>query len=434
MIISCDWKEARKHLLNKILHQGKKYRSRFGDTIQCEPSLVVVEDPSFFFKLEYDFSGWRFCGESYTDRVDNLIDIAAKKLRSSPFTRRVSIPVWRSKDHFCDNSPAITEISFLPVDEKLHATAFVRSLDAYNFFMHNSEFINYVLDAVCNRIDMEKGSAAMLISTPHIYTRDIEKAKNAASEELNELFGYHELATHLKEDYLSTAWHSAMEVIYYNGKTKKTEWGEIFDGQEESKFVQRLLIEVKNPYEHQIHDKAPFTRKYGIEYAHDYMIHAKCIDRPVSEPILKEGEVYTYAERARYCEKDEITVDQLFTVINKLKEEPFRRDCYVGISRPWDLESDEPPCLRGYQFVGIDNDLLAGIFYMRSNDIYGAMHANAFAFSVLTQYIAELARFGKHIYYHFAVDAHIYGNFLSSVKEILEPETPGYLSENRRKR
>jgi thymidylate synthase len=66
---------------------------------------------------------------------------------------------------------------------------------------------------------------------------------------------------------------------------------------------------------------------------------------------------------------------------------------------------------------------------MRSNDIYGAMHANAFAFSTLTQYVAELTGFEKHIYYHFAVDAHIYGEFVKSVREILEPESPDFLSE-----
>jgi thymidylate synthase len=154
------------------------------------------------------------------------------------------------------------------------------------------------------------------------------------------------------------------------------------------------------------------------------MIHAKSIDKPVCEPILK-GEEYTYAERARYCENDDIRVDQLYAVIEKLKSDRFRRDCYVGISREWDLQSKEPPCLRGYQFVGM-NDVLAGIFYIRSNDAFAAMHANMFAFSVLTGYIAELTNFSRHSYYHFAVDAHIYAEFLEAVGEILEPETPSY--------
>jgi thymidylate synthase len=426
MIVSETWVEGRELLLRKITESGKKYKSRFGDTLRSEPDLLVVEEPDYFFQVERDFSGWRFCGESYAGRVDNLLGKCAAKLKSSPYTRRISIPVWRPRDHFCNTPPAITEVSLLPLNGKLHATAFIRSLDAYNFFMYNADFITYILDSVSNLADFEVGSAAMLISVPHIYLRDVDKVK--VNAELKEVYGYHELGTHLKEDYLSTAWHSAMEVIYYNGNRKRTEWGEIFEGQKDSKFVHRLFIEVKNPYEHQIHDKAPFTKKYGIDYAHDYMIYAKCIDKPVSEPILKEGETYTYAERARYCESDDVVVDQLYTVISKLKEDRFRRDCYVGISRTQDIESDEPPCLRGYHFAG-DYSFLKGIFYMRSNDIYGAMHANAFAFSTLTQYVAELTGFEKHIYYHFAVDAHIYGEFVKSVREILEPESPDFLSE-----
>ncbi len=427
MILTKDWSEARSQLLGKILNSGEVYKSRFGDTFRCEPSLIVVEKPSYFFKLERDFSGWRFCGESYSSRVEPLLAKAANKLKSSPFTRRVSIPIWRPKDHFCDHPPAITEISLLPIDGKIHATAFIRSLDVYNFFMYNSDFITYVLESTSLLSGLEIGSAAMLVSIPHIYKRDGKKAEKVA-EDVKEVYGHKKLATHLKEDYISTAWHSAMEVIFYSGYRKRTEWGEIFEGQEESKFVHRLFIEVENPYEHQIHDKAPFTKKYGIEYAHDYMIYAKCIDKPVSESILKEGESYTYAERARYCEADDVVVDQFYTILTKLREDPYRRDCYVGISRPWDLESDEPPCLRGYQFVG-RKDSLSGIFFMRSNDIYGAMHANAFAFSTLTQYVAELTGFERHRYYHFAVDAHIYAEFLTAVKEILEPESPSYLSE-----
>jgi thymidylate synthase len=428
MILAKEWGEARNELIGKILDAGGVYKSRFGDTLRCEPTLVVVEKPSYFFKLERDFSGWRFGGESYSSRIEPMLFKAAKKLRTSPFTRRISFPVWNPKDHFCDHPPAITEISILPIDGKIHATAFVRSLDAYNFFMYNADFVTYILDTLSMLTDFEMGSAAMLISIPHVYLRDERKAENA-SEIAKEIFGHHELATHLKEDYISTAWHSAMEVVYHRGKTKKTEWGEFFDGQEESRFVHRLFIEVDNPYEHQLHDKAPFTKKYAIEYAHDYMIYAKCIDKPVGERILREGESYTYAERARRCETDEVMVDQFYTVLRKLREEPHRRDCYIGISRPWDIESSDPPCLRGYQFVGerIENhNVLNGIFFMRSNDIYGAMHANAYAFSILTQYVAELTGFETHRYHHFAVDAHVYAEFLGAVKEILEPESPAF--------
>ena len=425
MLIAEDPEKLQKMLISKIMDENWKFRSKYGVELRGKPQLVISENPASDF--EPDSSGWKACGESYSERVGECMESAVEKLKNVPYTRRVSIPVWRPKDHLCDTPPAITEISLLYADGKLHATAFVRSLDAVSYFMPNFSFISHVLEEVSRRVELETGSVAMLISMPHIYERDLERVEKVRYAEF---FGFHRLGTHVVEDYLSSAWHSALENIYYHGDVKRTEWGELFEGQEDSRYVHRLFIEVKNPEDNQIHDKAPFTRKYGIEYAHDYVIHAKAIDKEVRESILKEGETYTYAERARYCEMDDVRVDQLHAVIRKLRERKERRDCYVGISRPWDITSDEPPCLRGYQF-GV-NERFFGIFYMRSNDAYGAMHANMFAFNLLTDYLSEMLGFGEHTYYHFALDAHIYGEFIDSVREILEPETPGYVDKIRK--
>ncbi|HDM60315.1 MAG TPA: thymidylate synthase [Archaeoglobus veneficus] len=421
MIIAKSVEEARRRILGKILEEGDQIHSKYGKTLQCRPSLIVVREPEYVEEIE--LSCWQICGESYLDRVEKLIDIAAERLKAKPHTRRVSIPIWLPKDHLCDTPPAITEVSFLYFNGKLNLTAFIRSLDAYNYFIPNSDFLNYMLEEVSAKSKLEKGSIAMLVSCPHVYARDVERAKNEA-EPAKESFGVSSEATHLVEDYMSTAWHSALEVVYH-GREKQTEWGEIFEGQKVSRFLPRLFIEVRKPEEYQIHDKAPFTKEYGIEYAHNYVIYAGQIDEPVNKPILKEGEVYTYAERARYCVDDNIKVDQLYACIQKLKEEKCRRDCYVGIARPWDLTSWDPPCLRGYQLFCLGNRL-AGIFYMRSNDIYGAMHTNMFAFAMLTAYVSELTGFSTYAYYHFANDAHIYSEFLDAVREILYPKTPTF--------
>lgn len=436
MIVAEDPQEARRLLLNKTIDCKEKSASRspsrYGEVIKTDPTLLVMKKPEGK-DIDFDIYFWNFCGETYLDRVEKSLDISAEKLEDSPFTRRVSIPIWKPKDHLCQNPPSVTEISLIRLESALHLTAYIRSLDIFNYFEFNSNFLNFVMDEIINRTGMKKGTAGMLIGIPHIYTRDLKRSEeecnclNAGStsnSKYKEVFGVTEFGTHLVEDYLSSGWHSVMESIYYSGDKKKTEWGELFEGQAESKFLHRVFLEVKNPYDEQIHDKAPFSRSYGVEYAHNYMIHAKNIDSEVKENILKEGETYTYAERARYCEKDDYKVDQLYTSIQKLKRDKNRRDCYVGISREWDLNSDEPPCLRGYQLIG--NDKLEGVFYMRSNDAFGALHANIFAFSTLTQYVAELTGFKSHKYYHFSVDMHLYAEFLNSVKEILEPATPTY--------
>lgn len=421
MIFASNTEEARKKLLGKISDEGERRESRFGHTLNSKPAFLVINNPQYTGEVDEDF--WNFCGESYANRIENAVELAAEKLGSSPFTRRVSIPIWRPWDHFCENPPSVTEVSFIQLENRLNATAYIRSLDAYNYFLHNTDFLNYLMEEVVERTGFRKGTLGIVVGIPHIYIRDL-KAVEDEKKPSKEQFGFSKHGCHLVEDYISSAWHSALDLIYNHGMKKETEWGEIFEGQAECKFVHRMFIEVKNPYDLQIHDKAPFNKSYGIEYTHEYMIHAECIDSEVRESILKEGETYTYAERARYCEKDEVKVDQLYTVIQKLKKNRNSRDCYVGISREWDLKTEEPPCLRGYQFVG--NNRLFGIFYMRSNDAYGAMHANMFAFSTLTQYVAELTGFKEHRYFHFSVDAHIYSEFLKAVKEILQPETPSF--------
>lgn len=411
MILAKDFDEAKAKVLGKILKDHLICRSRFGNAISAKPSFIVVEKPEKSAIIP------DFYIERYQKAIKATRDVAISKLQKTPYTRRVSIPIWSPKEHYSNNSVALTEISFL-LDKELHLTAYHRSLDCLNYFENNFHFLSNTLYEIANEANLEPGSVAMVVAVPHIYTRDVGRAEMLAVD-CEEVYGFTDLGTHLVEDYISSAWHSAMEVIYNHGKIKPTEW-EIFEGQKRSKFVHRLFIEVKKPEENRIHDKAPFTERYCLDYALGYVIHGELFER-VSKPILKEGEEYTYAERARFCERDEVKVDQLFEAVQKLKNDRCRRDCYVGISRPWDLESKDPPCLRGYQFVATANKL-TGIFYMRSNDAYGAMHANMVAFSMLTRYVAELTGFSDYDYMHFAVDAHIYEGFLSAVKEIIYPE------------
>jgi thymidylate synthase len=407
MIVGKDFESAKKRAIYKVIEEGVPCSSRFGKSINRDPILLIVERPEPEQIIPDSFS------ERYFERVKRVMEIVVKKLKERKYTRRMSIPIWRPEEHYAENPVAITEISLL-FDEKLHLTAYFRSLDLLNYFDVNFHFLSNVLDEISQKAGLDTGSVAMLVAVPHVYERDLKRAEMQA-EKCEEIYGYTKLGTHLVEDYISSAWHSAMEIIYNMGKTKETEWE--FERQRRSKFVHRLFIEVRNPEENKMHDKAPFTESYWLDYAHSYVIYEL---QKVSNPIPKTEE-YTYAERARYCERDEVKVDQLFEAIEKLRKDRCRRDCYVGISRPWDLEIDDPPCLRGYQFTA-KSDWLNGIFYMRSNDVYGAMHANMLAFALLTKYVAELTGFRKYKYWHFAVDAHIYEGFLDIVKEILYPK------------
>uniref|UniRef100_A0A7J2TLI6 Thymidylate synthase n=1 Tax=Archaeoglobus fulgidus TaxID=2234 RepID=A0A7J2TLI6_ARCFL len=407
MILEKDFEDAKKKVIGKVIESGEICGSRFGKSINSEPTFLIVE------KSEPGQIIPDFFSDKYFERVSRVIETVVKKLKEKPYTRRMSIPIWRPEEHYSSNPVAITEISFL-FDEKLHLTAYFRSLDCLNYFDVNFHFLSNLLEEVSSRAEFDSGSIAMLVAVPHVYERDLRRAEMQA-ESFEEIHGYTELGTHLVEDYISSAWHSAMEIIYSRGKIKETEWE--FERQKRSKFVHRLFIEVERPEENKMHDKAPFTESYWLEYAHSYVIYEL---QKISEPVPKSEE-YTYAERARCCERDEIRVDQLFEAIEKLKADRCRRDCYVGISRIWDLEIKDPPCLRGYQFTSKAGKL-NGIFYMRSNDVYGAMHANMLAFALLTKYVAEMTGMKEYKYWHFALDAHIYEGFLGIVKEILYPD------------
>lgn len=410
MILSKDFSEAKAEILGKILKDYVACNSRFGNALSTKPSFIVVEKPESSAVIPDFFS------EKYQRTIEKAKGVAVSKLRSVPYTRRVSIPLWSPEEHYSKNPLAITEVSFL-FDEKLHLTAYFRSLECLNYFDSNFHFLSNTLEDFASEAELEVGSVAMLVAVPHVYERDKKRAEGFAKD-CKEVYGYTDLGTHLIEDYISSAWHSAMDVIYNHGKFKATEW-EMFEAQKRSKFIHRLFIELKRPDENKLHDKAPFTEKYCLDYAIDYVIGGTF--EKVSSSVLREGEEYTYAERARFCERDKVRVDQLFEVLQKLRTDRCRRDCYVGISRLWDLESKDPPCLRGYQFVGRSEKLI-GIFYMRSNDVYGAMHANMVAFALLTKLVSELTGFKGYEYMHFALDAHIYEGFLDAVKEILYPE------------
>jgi thymidylate synthase len=427
MLIAEDFEEAQQQLYSKIRSEGIYSSSRYGDTKRVHNSFVVVKNPDFKDPLEPDSSGWKLGNrESYLSRIEGLLDIAARKLEEVEFTRRVSLPVWRPWDHSSSTPPAITEVSCLVVNHAINLTAFIRSFDVINYFQSNGNFLAYLMEYLVDKTSYKEGTIGMIIGVPHYYLRDENRLSESQYEEV---YGTTPYGTHLKERYLSSAWHQALHEIYNNGMKKSTEWGELFEGQSESRYIHRLMIEVDETEEHDIHDKAPFSRDYGVDYAHEYLICAGYIDKRVETSILKEGEVYSYAERARYCEMDDQKVDQLYESLLKLKKDRWRRDAYVGISRPWDLDHDDPPCLRGYMFYASGKDELTGLFYMRSNDAYGAMHANMFGFNILTRYVRELTGFNRHKLVHFALDAHIYGEFYNSVKDLLYPDMPSFSEE-----
>ncbi|MHC1603460.1 MAG: thymidylate synthase, partial [Candidatus Syntropharchaeales archaeon] len=174
--------------------------------------------------------------------------------------------------------------------------------------------------------------------------------------------------------------------------------------------------------EEMIDDMAPFTKSYGEEYAARYVIG-------FPEVKIEDGEVYTYASRARGDPDDERwfereRVDQLAAVVSRLKEDRWTRRAFVTISRPWDVMLDEPACLRSYVFQAIDDETLGLTLFMRSNDAYGATHANQYGFARLLWWVARETGFKKCRMTLLSCNMHIYGDSWDAVGNLLRPEMP----------
>ncbi len=437
MILARDPEEAHSRLVGRIL-EGKSAETRFGKEKRTGPVLVVIENPEYSTR----YTGEEPYTKRYRERIDPLIEKGARKLEKAPYSRRVSFPVWRPTDHHEENPPALGEVTLMCPDGRVHATGFFRSMNALDYFLVNHDFLLETIDEASLISGLPVGSVGMLISIPHVYERDLERARSLADDP-KEVYGVAEntLGTHIKAENLAGAWHSVVEAVHNHGIKKKTEWGELFPKQEESRALHRCFIEVENPgdYGGQVHDKAPFTREYGIDYGTNYVLGGWRLEEPFVEGDPEAGklktreEEYTYAERARYTEKDreffgEI-VDQWWESIKKLGKNEYDRRAYIGISRPWDLDSSEPPCLRGWQLFH-DGERPGMAFFMRSNDAFGALASNMFGFWFAGD--ASLRAAGMENpdiarYYHLAVDMHVYGDSFEAAREIVAPKTPSKL-------
>jgi thymidylate synthase len=107
-----------------------------------------------------------------------------------------------------------------------------------------------------------------------------------------------------------------------------------------------------------------------------------------------------------------------------LKEDRWTRRAEVTISRPWDILLAEPACLRAYVFQALDADTLGLTLFMRSNDAYGATHANQYGFARLLWWVARETGFKRCKLTLLSCNMHIYGDSWDAVGNLLRPEMP----------
>ncbi|MFC1732946.1 thymidylate synthase [candidate division KSB1 bacterium] len=124
---------------------------------------------------------------------------------------------------------------------------------------------------------------------------------------------------------------------------------------------------------------------------------------------------YTYGQRLM----DHNGVDQIKSIIEKLKKEPFTRR---AIAVTWDVnkdvDNDNAPCLNLINFL-VQDDKLYMNTYFRSHDIYRAWPRNAFALRKLQKRVSDETGIKMGSLTIFSSSAHIYEESIPEVNDIL---------------
>ena len=135
---------------------------------------------------------------------------------------------------------------------------------------------------------------------------------------------------------------------------------------------------------------------------------------------LEEGEYgksYGYQWR-KFGDK----VDQLQTLIDGIKNDPFSRRHYMTAWNPLELDNIPlPACHLSCQFyVSSDNKNLSCQVYMRSCDVFLGLPFNIASYACLTYMICHLTNLQPHTLSFCLGDTHIYKNHISQCEEMIK--------------
>ena len=115
-------------------------------------------------------------------------------------------------------------------------------------------------------------------------------------------------------------------------------------------------------------------------------------------------------------------VDQLLSLINGIKADPYGRRHILSAWNPGELEAMAlPPCHCFAQFYVADGKLSCQM-YQRSCDMFLGVPFNIASYSLLTHMIAQVCGLGVGEFVHVLGDAHIYLDHVEQVKEQLQRE------------
>jgi thymidylate synthase len=130
-----------------------------------------------------------------------------------------------------------------------------------------------------------------------------------------------------------------------------------------------------------------------------------------------------YGKQWRSWETRDGNIDQLFNVIEGLKNNPHSRRHIVTAWNPADVETMAlPPCHAFFQFFVDDEDRLSLQMYQRSADIFLGVPFNIASYSLLLMMVAQVTGYTPYEFIHTIGDAHLYTNHIDQAKLQLSRE------------
>lgn len=112
----------------------------------------------------------------------------------------------------------------------------------------------------------------------------------------------------------------------------------------------------------------------------------------------------------------EKTIDQITSVVEGIKNNPYSRRHVVSAWNPAEIEAMAlPPCHVLFQFYVADGSLSCHL-YQRSADIFLGVPFNIASYSLLTMMVAQVVNLRPGDFVHSFGDAHLYLNHLDQVK------------------
>ena len=126
-----------------------------------------------------------------------------------------------------------------------------------------------------------------------------------------------------------------------------------------------------------------------------------------------------YGKQWRNFGINEYHVDQLKSVIDEIKKNPYSRRLIVCAWNP--LEVDQmalPPCHSLFQFY-VNDGKLSCMLYQRSADLFLGVPFNIASYALLTMMVAKVCHLQLGEFVHTLGDVHIYNNHLEQIHKQL---------------